>query len=115
MALLSTIAPGLELSDRVLTSTQLGAGQFHAGTGAGRSLPVAGPPDGFSVLHGGAPNLLAPTGLFFSAATYLSAIEPPEPPPAGSAAVFVRSNDRGHVEVCVRFPDGSIHVLAAEG
>lgn len=115
MSLLATIAPGLEMSGRVLTSTQLGAGQIHAGTGTGQALPVAAPPAGFSVLHGGAPNLITPTGLFFSEATYLSAIEPPAPPPPGSAAVFARTNDRGHVEVCVRFPDGSVHVLAAEG
>ena len=65
------------------------------------------------MLQGIEPNLLAPTGLFFSDAVYLSSTQPPATPPPGSVALFARGDGTGGVEVCVGFPDGSVQVLAS--
>jgi hypothetical protein len=113
-ALLATIAPGLHMAPHSLTSAQMQAGQLHAGTGPGESGLVGPPSDRFNILQGTAPSPLSDTGLFFSEATYLSVIDPPFLPPAGSVALFAGSDASGDAALCVRFPDGSVKVVAFE-
>jgi len=113
-AVLSVLAPGIDVTGPALTAAQLPAGSFLAGAGDGDAAPVAPPPGGYTVLQGTTPNVLTATGLFFSAATYLSAIDDPPPPPPDSVALFVRRSAGGPLEVCARFPDGRVVALGTD-